>query len=98
MNITVSDSWLGKKRGRGVLINVIVIRICDGKTLSLLMNRKISQKKKNRTRSLSSNDHLLFHPPYLSRFSILPKLFTIIYFSSEGFSFVGVTKISVSRI
>lgn len=61
---------------------LIVIRICDGKTISLPMNRKISQKKKqNWTRFLwsfvvPSSFHFSFF------FLILRKLFTIIYFSS----------------
>lgn len=61
MNITVSDSfgcWLGKKEKKKGLLIVI----CDGKifslSLSLLMNRKISQKKENRIslESILSND------------------------------------------
>lgn len=79
MNITVSDSWLGKKKKMGLLI---VIRICDGKTISLPMNKKNITKEETKLNSIS----LIICCPIEFYFSffflILRKLFTIIYFSS----------------
>lgn len=61
---------------------LIVIRICDGKTISLPMNKKNITKEETKLNSIS----LIICCPIEFYFSffflILRKLFTIIYFSS----------------